>query len=115
MFYVINGHELEHIEIEQLRGFENVRTATVDLGGDIGEVKLAMCHGLRGVRDLVEKILAGEAHFDFIEIMACPGGCVDEADTCATKRHTLPHAKKRRDTLYAIDKQSSVRSPTTIL
>ena len=109
MYYVVNGKDLETIEVEALRGFEGVRTAVVDLNGEIGEVKLAMCHGLKGVRTMVEDVLAGRVDYDFIEVMACPGGCVDGGGTLRSKRAYLPHALKRRETLYAIDRKTRVR------
>lgn len=109
MYYAVNGEELEGIEVTALRGFEGVRSAVVDLGGDIGEVKLALCHGLKGVRAVVEDVLAGRSDFDFIEVMACPGGCVDGGGHLRSKKAYLPHALKRRETLYEIDKQSNYR------
>ena len=109
MYYVVNGKELEFVEITQLRGFENVRTAQVNLGGEYGEIKVAMCHGLKGTREVVEAILAGETHFDFIEVMACPGGCVDGGGTLKSKKTYVPFALKRRATLYDIDRKTKVR------
>lgn len=109
MYYVINGKELEHIEVSQLRGFENVRSANVNLGGQYGEIKVAMCHGLKGTRRIVEAVLAGEADFDFIEIMACPGGCVDGGGTLRSKKAYIPHAMKRRETIFNIDRKTKVR------
>ncbi|BEV71175.1 2Fe-2S iron-sulfur cluster binding domain-containing protein [Paludibacterium sp. THUN1379] len=109
MYFVVNGKELEHIEIGQLRGFESVRTAHVNLGGDFGEIKVAMCHGLKGAREVVEAIRAGSVDFDFIEIMACPGGCVDGGGTLRSKKAYLPHALKRRATLYDIDRHTKAR------
>ncbi len=109
MYHAVNGRELEHVELEQLRGFDGVRTATVDLGGAIGAVKVAMCHGLKPTRQIVEAVLAGEADLDFIEIMACPGGCVDGGGTLRSKKAYLPHAMKRRETLFGIDRARTVR------
>ncbi|MDR1708737.1 MAG: iron hydrogenase small subunit, partial [Candidatus Accumulibacter sp.] len=109
MYYVINGKELERIEVSQLRGFENVRSARVDLGGDLGEIKVAMCHGLKGTRELVEAVLAGREDFDFIEIMACPGGCVDGGGTLRSKKAYIPYAMKRRETIFNIDRQARIR------
>lgn len=109
MYYVINGKELEHIEVSQLRGFENVRSANVNLGGEFGEIKVAMCHGLKGTRELVEAVLDGSADFDFIEIMACPGGCVDGGGTLRSKKAYIPHAMKRRETIFNIDRQTKTR------
>jgi ferredoxin hydrogenase gamma subunit len=109
MYYVINGTELETISLEQLRGFNGIRSATVNLGGDIGEVKVAMCHGLKPTRQIVEAVRAGIADFDFIEIMACPGGCVDGGGSLRSQKAYLPHAMKRRETLFGIDKKHAVR------
>jgi ferredoxin hydrogenase gamma subunit len=109
MYYVLNGKDLEHIEIEQLRGFEGVRSATVELGGDIGQVKVAMCHGLKPTRQIVEAVRAGTADFDFIEVMACPGGCVDGGGTLRSQKAYLPHAMMRRQTLFGIDRDTKVR------
>ncbi|PKR87501.1 (2Fe-2S)-binding protein [Pleomorphomonas diazotrophica] len=109
VYKVVNGKELDQIELTQLRGFEGVRSATVDLGGNIGEVKIAMAHGLGETRALMEAIKAGEADFDFIEIMACPGGCVDGGGTLRSKKQYLPYALKRRETMFGIDRKAKVR------
>lgn len=109
MYHAVNGRDLERVELEQLRGFEGVRTATVDLGGPIGAVKVAMCHGLKPTRRVVESVLAGEADLDFIEVMACPGGCVDGGGTLRSKKAYLPHALKRRETLFGIDRARKIR------
>ncbi|MDR3495457.1 MAG: [FeFe] hydrogenase, group A [Ancalomicrobiaceae bacterium] len=109
VYKVVNGKELDKIELTQLRGFEGVRSATVDLGGTVGEVKIAMCHGLGETRELVEQVRAGTVDFDFIEVMACPGGCVDGGGTLRSKKKYLPHALKRRDTLFKIDANRKVR------
>ena len=109
MYYVVNGKELEHIEVSQLRGFENVRSANVNLGGQYGEIKVAMCHGLKGTRELVESVLSGKVDFDFIEIMACPGGCVDGGGTLRSKKAYIPYAMKRRETIFNIDRKTKVR------
>lgn len=109
MYYVVNGRELDQIELTQLRGFEGVRTATVELGGKIGSVKIAMCHGLAPARQIVEAVLAGKTDLDFIEVMACPGGCVDGGGTLRSKKSYLTQALRRRDTLFNIDRQARVR------
>ncbi|MDR3423459.1 MAG: [Fe-Fe] hydrogenase large subunit C-terminal domain-containing protein, partial [Alphaproteobacteria bacterium] len=109
MYYVANGKEYDAIEFEQLRGFEGVRSATVDMGGSIGIVKVAMCHGLKPAREITELVLAGKADFDFIEVMACPGGCVDGGGNLRSKKAYMPNALKRRATLYNVDRQQHVR------
>ncbi|MDV7143183.1 [FeFe] hydrogenase, group A [Tropicimonas sp. TH_r6] len=109
IYAVVNGKELENVELEQLRGFEGVRSATVDLGGPVGEVKVAMVHGLGDTRALVEAVRSGEADFDFIEVMACPGGCVDGGGSLRSKKAYLPLAMARRDTIYNVDRKANVR------
>jgi len=86
-----------------------VRSANVNLGGQYGEIKVAMCHGLKGTRELVESVLSGKADFDFIEIMACPGGCVDGGGTLRSKKAYIPYAMKRRETIFNIDRKTKVR------
>lgn len=109
MYHAIHGRDLEPIELAQLRGFDGLRTATVDLGGALGSVKVAMCHGLAPTRQVCEAVLAGTADFDFIEVMACPGGCVDGGGTLRSKKAYLPHALRRRETLFGIDRGRRAR------
>ncbi|MCB6176772.1 [FeFe] hydrogenase, group A [Rhodobacter sp. Har01] len=109
IYAVVNGHEMDRIELHQLRGFEGIREATVDLGGKVGTVKVAMVHGLGDTRALVEKVLRGETDYDFIEVMACPGGCVDGGGSLRSKKSYLPLAQKRRETIYNVDRAAKVR------
>jgi len=109
MYQIVNGRELDHAEVVPLRGFEGLRTAAVEVGGAVGTVKVAMAHGLGPARVLCERIRAGEADFDFIEIMACPGGCVDGGGNLRSKKAYRRNALKRRDTLFAIDRATPVR------
>lgn len=109
MYFIANGKEYGKIEFEQLRGFEGVRTAAVDMGGSIGVVRVAMAHGLKPARQLAQMVKDGTADFDFIEIMACPGGCVDGGGNLRSKKAYMPNALRRRETLYAIDREQKAR------
>jgi ferredoxin hydrogenase gamma subunit len=109
MYFLANGKELDSAEIWALRGFERARDARLDLGGGVGKVKLALRHGLKSVRAVVEEVLTGQADYDVIEIMACPGGCVDGGGHLRSKKAYLPHALKRREAIYAIDRKAPVR------
>ena len=109
IYALVNGRELDRIELTQLRGFEGLREAVVDLGGPVGEVKVAMVHGLGDTRRLVESVLSGQANYDFIEVMACPGGCVDGGGSLRSKKQYLPLALKRRETIYNVDRAAKVR------
>jgi len=70
----MTGKELENVEFTQLRGFDGVREATVQINGM--EVKIGVAHGLGNARKLLNEIKEGRTKYHAIEIMACPGGCV---------------------------------------
>jgi NADP-reducing hydrogenase subunit HndD len=72
---ILTGESLENIDYEQVRGVEGIKTATVNVAGK--ELKVAVASGLANARKLLDSIKNGEANYDFIEIMACPGGCVN--------------------------------------
>lgn len=102
VYSVVTGRELENLEIEPLRGMDGVREAELDLDGT--KVKVAICHGLRNARILAEQALAGESPYAFIEVMACPGGCVDGGGTTRIKKDYHPQAKNRQQGLYNLDR-----------
>jgi NADH-quinone oxidoreductase subunit G len=60
-----------------VRGMEGIKKTSVTVGGR--EVKIAVVSGLKNASDLIRKIEQGEESFDFVEVMACPGGCVSGA------------------------------------
>ncbi len=71
---VLSGKSLEKVEFEAVRGFEGVKFANVP-AGDI-TVRAAIAHGLSNAKKLLDSIKNGEVQVDFIEIMACPNGCI---------------------------------------
>lgn len=73
-YEVHTGKKLEKLDFEQLRGFEAIRSATVDFDGT--PIKIGIAHGLSNARKLLEDIKAGRSEFHAIEIMSCPGGCI---------------------------------------
>ncbi len=71
----ITGEDVKAIDFEAVRGLEGIKEATVKVG-DL-ELRAAVCSGLGNARKLLERIRRGEAHYHAIEIMACPGGCLN--------------------------------------
>jgi NADP-reducing hydrogenase subunit HndD len=71
----VTGEKLEKLEFEALRGLAGIKEAEYELKGK--KVKIAVVSGLKNAGKLLESIKAGEAHYDAIEIMGCPGGCVN--------------------------------------
>lgn len=68
------GKDLESIDYEDVRGPEGIKIAKYDLG-DVS-IKVAVANGLENAKKLLERVKAGEK-FDFIEVMCCPGGCIN--------------------------------------
>ena len=108
---VLTGKELEKIDFEEVRGEVNgIKEATVKIG-DL-DLKVAVANGLKNAGKIMDMIEKGEAPYHFVEIMACPGGCVTgggqpihDAKTMATVDiHGL-----RKKALYEADKENKVR------
>ncbi|MDO4745381.1 MAG: NADH-dependent [FeFe] hydrogenase, group A6 [Bacillota bacterium] len=72
---LLTGSSADNIEYEPVRGLEGIKVATVQ-AGDL-TLRAAVAHGLGNARKLMEKVESGEEEFHFIEVMACPGGCVN--------------------------------------
>ena len=73
MPFPIDNPEL--FEYKAVRGIEGIKEATVELEGLT--LKAAVAHGLGNARKLMERIKAGKAEYHFVEVMTCPGGCVN--------------------------------------
>lgn len=105
VYETVTGKTLEDVDFKMVRGLEGIKEATVDLDGK--KVKIAVANGLGNAKVLLEKIKGGKCHYHFIEIMACPGGCVGGGGQPfgAAKADK----EKRLEALYAIDKNSKLR------
>lgn len=74
-YAVVTGESLGDLDITLVRGLDGVKEAVVAVPG-LGDVKVAVAHGLGNARKIMDALRAGKADYHFIEIMACPGGCV---------------------------------------
>jgi NADH-quinone oxidoreductase subunit G len=99
--------DLGYVDFKEVRGFQGLRDATVRLG-DI-ELNLAVVHGLGNARKLLDAIRRGEAKYDLIEVMACPGGCVGGGGQ--PQPNDTESRKARGKGLYVSDKMAQLRSP----
>ncbi|MBO6002970.1 MAG: iron hydrogenase small subunit, partial [Mailhella sp.] len=97
------GKEMPGIEVAPVRGMDGLREAEVDLGA-AGKVKVAICFGLANARKLMEQAVAGASPYAFIEVMACPGGCIDCGGTPRVKHEFHPNRSKRQNGLFSIDR-----------
>ena len=71
----LTGEELGNLDFTEVRGVEGIKEAVYQVHGM--DVKVAVASGLANARVIMDKIRNGEADYHFIEIMACPGGCVN--------------------------------------
>ncbi len=106
----LEGKSVDQIEYKEVRGENGIKEATLTVAGK--EVKIAVASGLSNARKLLEQIKNNESPYHFIEIMACPGGCIMGGGQPIKSSKTLMKvdvAKLRRDALYAIDEASTIR------
>lgn len=104
-YKLITGDDLEEIEFHAVRGFEGLKEATVTIAGK--DVSVAVVNTLLQARKLVENIRSGVASYDFVEIMACPGGCVGGGGQMYG--HDNERIKKRITSIYQIDRERKIR------
>ncbi|MBU2645059.1 iron hydrogenase small subunit, partial [bacterium] len=69
------GGSMPDLNITPVRGLEGIKTATLEVG-ELGPVRVAVAHGLANAGKLLDMVVEGREQFHFIEIMACPGGCI---------------------------------------
>lgn len=106
---ILTGEDLKNIDYTPVRGMEGIKEATVNINGM--DVKVAVAHGTANAARLLDKIKAGEANYHFIEVMACPGGCINGGGQpiIMDKNRTDEVKVKRAQGLYQIDKESKYR------
>ncbi len=101
----IENKPLESVDFKAVRGMESLKEATLTVGGK--EVRIAVVHGLANAKKLLQNIREGKANYDFVEVMACPGGCISGAG------QPIPVAKNvrklRAQGLYNSDKSHQLQ------
>ncbi len=106
--YTLTGENA--IDFPEVRGTEGIKEATYKVG-DM-DVKVAVASGLANAKELLEKVQNGEADYHFIEIMGCPGGCVNgggQPQVAMGIRNFLDIRAERAKVLYNLDAEMPVR------
>lgn len=112
----LTGKELADPEIKDVRGLDGIKEATYNLGG--AEVRVAVAHGMKNAKVLLDEIRAGKSPYQFIEIMGCPGGCVAGGGQPYVKPCFMPnedddildtYKEKRAAALYKEDRMKKNR------
>ena len=106
----LTGEELGKLEFQEVRGTDGIKTATYNVNGM--DVNVAVASGLANAKKLLTQVKNGEASYHFIEIMACPGGCVNgggQPVQPAVVRNFVDLKSLRASALYNADENMPLR------
>ncbi len=106
----LTGEELQALDFTDVRGIAGIKEASYEVAGMT--VKVAVASGLGNARELLNRVKNGEAEYHFIEIMGCPGGCVNgggQPQQPGSVRNFTDIRGKRAAVLYNIDKNNPIR------
>lgn len=106
----LTGKSLDKIEFEQVRGGKGIKKATIEIAGK--PIKVVAASGLSNARKILDEIKSGKADYQFVEIMACPGGCImggGQPIKTSKTRSEVDVRKLRADSIYSIDEKSTIR------
>lgn len=106
----LTGEELAQLDFTDVRGIEGIKEASYQVAGM--DVKVAVASGLGNAKELLKRVKNGEAQYHFIEIMGCPGGCVNgggQPQQPGHVRNTQDIRALRAKVLYSSDKANSIR------
>jgi len=115
-YFWLTGEEYGPIDFHACRGLEAVKEAEIDIQGT--KVKIAVTSGMRNAKPLLDDVRAGKSPYAFIEIMGCPGGCINGGGQPFVKPNLKPeegpdildtYREKRAKVLYDIDKGMTLR------
>lgn len=106
----VEGKDLENIEYEQVRGLAGIKEATVEIGGE--NYNVAVINGSSSLFEFINSGKIDEKQYHFIEVMACPGGCVNgggQPHVNASDRLNMDIRSVRASVLYNQDKHLKKR------
>ena len=106
----LSGNNEEVVEFHEVRGTDGIKRSTVNINGT--EIKVAVASGLANAGELLRRVQSGEEKVDFIEIMACPGGCVNgggQPQQPASVRLFTDLRSERAKALYSEDAAKTLR------
>ena len=109
VYEILEDKPLDDLNVTAVRGLDGVKEASLKIAGK--DVKVAVVHGTKNARIILDKVKNGE-HYDFIEVMACPGGCIHgggQPIVDSRTKATVDVKAKRASALYAEDEASKIR------
>ena len=115
-YHILTNQELEPIEFTPCRGLEGIKEASLKISGQT--YNFAMCSGMKNAKVILEQIKAGTCKYDFVEVMGCPGGCINGGGQPYVFPLFLPneddniqdtYIQKRANVLYEEDRGRKIR------
>ncbi len=115
-YFVLEGKEYDAVNFEAVRGLQGIKEATVNMAGM--DVNVAVCSGMANAKVLLDEIREGKSKYHFIEIMGCPGGCINGGGQSYVRHAFLPdedinivdtYKEKRAKALYSEDERQHIR------
>ena len=106
----LTGKELENVDFKEVRGMKEVKEAEYDVDGT--KIKVAVASGTKNAKVILDKIKDGTADYQFIEIMGCPGGCINgggQPIQHAVVRNFVDLKARRAQALYDADAKKTKR------
>ena len=112
----LTGKELEVVDFTEVRGMDGIKEAEYDIGGK--KVKVAVASGTKNAKVLMDDVRSGKSEYLFIEIMGCPGGCINGGGQPYVREVFLPnedddivdtYCEKRARALYSEDERQTLR------
>lgn len=106
----LTGEELKNVEFKDVRGFEGIKEASYDVAGT--KINVCVASGLANAAKVLDSVKSGEKDYHFIEIMACPGGCINgggQPTQCADVRNFTDLKGLRAAALYNNDEHKALR------
>ncbi|MGN0628107.1 MAG: NADH-dependent [FeFe] hydrogenase, group A6 [Oscillospiraceae bacterium] len=116
VYYLLTGKEHGAIAFTSVRGFDGIKESSIEIGGKI--IHVAVAHGMKNARVLMDEVRAGTSKYQFIEIMGCPGGCINGGGQPYVRPVFLPneehnildtYMQKRASALYSEDQRNTLR------
>ncbi len=115
VYAILAGEEAPSLDFKDVRGTQGIKEATYEVpikGGKPIKVNIAVASGLANARKLMDEVKAGTSKYHFIEVMSCPGGCVNgggQPIKPAYVRNTKDIKEIRANTIYKMDKSYDLR------
>lgn len=115
-YHSLTGEEIKNVDFKPARGMSGIKEASVKINGQ--SINLCICSGMKNAKMILEEIKSGNSKYDFVEVMGCPGGCINGGGQPLVSPSLLKNEKpdiwynyreKRAKVLYDEDKNRAIR------